>query len=247
MKKAESILIDTHTHSSGVSLCGRVTCEEIIDQKIALGYDGTILTNHCQPHYYEPTQENHAAYIEKLLADFNRAVPYAKERNFRWLLGIEVTLLQPHYADWQLFGVTEEFLRSTPCLHALSQRELFALCEKWGVLLVQAHPWRGNLSYCADQIPGEKGFLHGVELNCSDGDFKNKEKVLATAREYGVFVTCGTDYHGAERTFVGGMYVPNTVQTSVDFAAYLRETDETVIAYGEERLKIPNFSKKSKR
>ena len=202
------------------------------------------MTNHCQPHYYAPTVENHAAYIEKAIAEYRRALPYAKERGFVWMLGIEVTILEPFYSDWQLYGVTEEFLKATPCLHALSQRELFSICEEWGVMLVQAHPWRGNLSYCDDQHPGEKGFLRGVELNCSGGDLPNKEKVLATAKEYGVFVTCGTDYHGPEQRFVGGMFVPDEVHTSVDFATYLKETTETVIAYNGEILKIPNFSKK---
>jgi hypothetical protein len=237
-------LIDTHTHTKGVSLCAEVTCEELIDQKMAMGYDGCILTNHCQPHYYAPTAENHAAYIENAIAEYKRALPYAKERGFIWMLGIEVTILDPFYADWQLYGVTEEFLRNTPCLHALSQRELFAVCEKWGVMLVQAHPWRDNLSYCDDQHPGEKGFLHGVEINCTWGDRQHKDKVLATAEEYGVVVTCGTDYHSPHQDFVGGMYLPNWVRTSVDFASYLRETEETVLKYGDEVLKIPNFSKK---
>lgn len=240
-------LIDTHTHSRGVSWCSHATCEEIIDRKIELGYRGAILTNHCQPHYYEATKAAHAAYIEKAIAEYRSAADYAKARDFTWMLGIEVTILDPFYSDWLLFGVTEEFLRDSPCLHALSQRELFAYCEKRNVMLVQAHPWRGNLSYCDDQHPGEKAFMRGVELNCSDGDLANKEKVLATAEEYGVLVTCGTDYHGAERTFVGGMYVPENMQTSVEFADYLRKTTETYIAYNGETLIIPNFSKKNKK
>lgn len=240
-------LIDTHTHSRGVSLCARATCKEIIDRKIELGYQGAILTNHCQSHYYPQTAEAHAVYIEKTIAEYRGAAEYAKARGFTWMLGIEVTVVDPFYSDWLLFGVTEEFLRNSPCLYALSQRELFAYCEKWDVVLVQAHPWRGNLSYCEDQHPGEREFMRGVELNCSDGDLANKEKVLATAKAYGVLVTCGTDYHGPERTFVGGMYVPEKIQTSVEFAEYLRKASETYIAYNGEIMKIPNFSKKAKK
>ena len=46
------IKIDPHVHSKEVSMCSQVTVEEIIDAKIELGYEGAILTNHCQEWYY---------------------------------------------------------------------------------------------------------------------------------------------------------------------------------------------------
>ncbi len=38
-----------------------MTCEQIIDEKIRLGYDGAILTNHCQPWYYPAEELNCSA------------------------------------------------------------------------------------------------------------------------------------------------------------------------------------------
>ena len=37
--------IDMHVHSSGMSLCSRVSVEEIVDCKKRLGYDGAVLVN----------------------------------------------------------------------------------------------------------------------------------------------------------------------------------------------------------
>lgn len=216
------IKIDPHVHSKGISRCSHVTCEEIIDEKIKLGYDGAVLVNHCQEWYY-PAAE-HKNYIERVIEDFARGKAYADKKGFRFYLGLEVTLNLPHYADWLLYGVTEEFLRKTPCLYQLSQKELFALCEENGVLLMQAHPYR--------QSPCDPNYMHGVEINCSDGDLDKIPLVEDFAREHGVLLFCGTDYHFPERTYHGGIYIPERCQTAADIAEYFRKTWETHVFYG---------------
>ena len=216
------IKIDPHVHASPISRCSRLTCEEIIDSKIALGYDGAIVTNHCQAWYYP--EEEHAQFIESVIEDFRRGKAYADEKGFRFYLGLEVSLDLPHYADWLLYGVTETFLRKTPCLYKLSQEELFALCEENGVLLVQAHPYR--------QTPCNPNCMHGVEINCTDGDLDKIPLVEAFAKEHDLLVTCGTDYHFTERTYHGGIYVPASCQTSVDIVAHIRKTGKIRAFYG---------------
>ncbi len=215
------IKIDPHVHSKGVSGCSLVSCEEIIDEKIKLGYDGAILTNHCQRWYY-PTEE-HAAFMEKVIAEYRQGKAYADKKGFRFYLGIEVSVHQPHYSDWLLYGITEEFLRSSPCLYALTQKELFEYCEKWGVVMVQAHPFR--------QSPCDPKYMHGVEINCSDCDLDKVELVEEFAKENGLLVTCGTDYHFVERTFHGGIYVPETCETSVDVAKHIRATGQVRVFF----------------
>lgn len=213
--------IDPHVHSSGISLCSRVTVQEIIDEKKRRGYGGMVLTNHCQNHYYPP--EEHKVYIERVIKEFHRAKAYGDKQNFLVMLGLEVTILDPAYNDWLLYGVSEEFLRATPCLYQMSQRKLFELCEKWGCLLVQAHPFR-NTGW------GENAFMHGAEINCShDYDLVRANDVLALAKERGLLVTCGTDFHSLGNTYQGGMLVHADIKTSVDFASYLKTSKYTEI------------------
>ena len=204
--------IDPHVHSKGISRCSLLSCEEIIDEKMAHGYDGAILTNHCQAWYY--SEEEHAQFVENVLQEFARGKAYADNKNFRWYLGLEVSLADPHYADWLLYGVTEEFLRSTPCLYKLSQKELFELCEHWGVLLVQAHPYR--------QTPCDPKYMHGVEHNCSRTDVQHYEKVREFAEANRLLLTCGTDYHCLEHPHGCGIYVPETCHTAADIAMYVK-------------------------
>ncbi len=233
------IKIDPHVHSSGISRCSHVTCEQIIDEKIGLGYDGVVLTNHCQEWYYPPNE--HKNYIEQVMGDFMRGKAYADKKGFRFYLGLEVSLNEPHYADWLLYGVTESFLRKTPCLYTLSQQELFQLCEENGVLLVQAHPFR--------QSPCDPNFMHGVEINCSDGDLDKIPLVEEYAKEHGLLVTCGTDYHFPERTYHGGIYIPDTCQTAENIAEYIRKVGKIRAFYGgvEKTYESSRLSKNKKR
>ncbi len=212
--------IDPHVHSKGISLCSQVSCEALIDAKIEEGYDGVALTNHCQPWYYPPAE--HKNYIERVIEEFHRGKAYADERNFRFYLGLEVTLTQPGYADWLLYGVTEEFLRATPCLYSLTQKELFELCERAGVLLVQAHPFRSGCSL------GEPLYMRGVEINCTPGDIEKAEAVKEFAKAHKLLVSCGTDYHGVARVCRGGIAIPESCQTAVDVAEYMK-TNELLI------------------
>ncbi len=207
--------IDPHTHSKGISLCSEADVKGIIDMRESAGYDGIVLTNHCQPWYY-PAEE-HKNYIERAIEEYHRAKAYGESKNFRVYLGIEVTLLQPQYADWLLYGVTEEFLRNSPCLYQLSQKQLFEICEQAGILLVQAHPYRG------EQRPGDPNYMHGIEINCTAGDAEKAALVEAFAAENHLLVTCGTDFHGVERETIGGIFLPEACQTATDLAAYLKQ------------------------
>lgn len=228
-KIAGWLRIDPHVHSNGVSLCSRVTCEELIDAKIELGYDGVVLTNHCQQWYYQP--DEHKEWIRKFIAEYQRGRQYAKSRGFLFLLGIEVSISNPAYSDWLLYGVTEKFLKEAGCLYELDQRSLFSLCRAHGVVMVQAHPLRQRLL--------DTRYMHGIEINCTPGDLEKRETIERLAKEYGLMVTCGTDYHFFDRTYRGGILIPETVSDSEELAAYFRSTDKTRIFTGERLEEYP--------
>ncbi len=230
------IKIDPHVHSKGISGCSCVTCEEIVDEKMKLGYDGVVLTNHCQSWYYKI--EEHASFMEKIIAEFRRGKAYAEQKGFRFYLGIEVSLNEPHYADWLLYGVTEEFLRRSPCLYTLTQKQLFEYCKEWGVVMIQAHPYR--------QSPCDPKYMHGVEINCSNEDLDKVSLVEKFAEENDLLVLCGTDYHFVERTFRGGIYLPDTCQTAEDIAKWLREEGRVKVFLGEKETVYESSSLQGK-
>ena len=223
------IKIDPHTHSSGISMCSHAVVEKIVDNKIAQGYDGAVLTNHCQAWYYQPSE--HTAFMQRFINEFRHGEKYATEKGFRLLLGIEVSISDPFYSDWLLYGVTEAFLLHSPCFYQLNQKQLFELCQENGVTLIQAHPFRNPMRLA------DPKYMHGVEINCSTGDLIFKDAVLRVAREENLLVVCGTDYHG-KNPFIGGTYAPNDVRTGKDFGAYLATAKETRIFFGEEEFTV---------
>ena len=85
--------IDAHVHSKGISRCSHVSVEQLIDNKIKQGYDGMVLTNHCQAWYYPP--EENAAFIESFIAEFRAAKAYGDRLGFAVWLGIEATVNSP--------------------------------------------------------------------------------------------------------------------------------------------------------
>lgn len=213
--------IDTHVHSMGISKCSRVTYKEIIDRKIAGGYAGAVLTNHCQPWYYEP--ENYKQWIEEFIAEYEGAYEYARSKGFKLMLGIEVSVNDPKWADFLIFGVTKEFLRSSPDLCRISQRELFEYCEQNNALMVQAHPFRMR------HEPMDSSYMHGIEINTQPTDLHNRNLVVKQAKENGLFIIVGTDYHDNTADNRSGIIVPDNIETSVDLVNYLKKAEHTEV------------------
>ena len=234
---AEKLLkIDPHVHSSGISLCSRVDYKQIVDEMKKLGYDGVILTNHCQKWYYPP--EEHASFIEKVIAEYRAAEKYAQTQDFQVWLGIEVTLHEPHYADWLLYGVTEEFLRRSPCLYQLKQKELFDFCSEWGVLMVQAHPFREGHSPC------DPKYMHGVEINCNARDIDKVAMVEEFAAKHKLLITCGVDYHQTNQYYFGVMFVGEKCRSAVNFVHEIKSSGKTRVFLQKEEKEYPVFIKK---
>ena len=210
------MFIDPHVHSKEISRCSKLSVEEIVDNKKALGYDGAILTNHCQPWYYE--SKEHSEEIKKYIEVYEKGRLYGKEKGFNLMLGIEVTLTVPSYADWLLYGLTEDILLKSPCLYEFNQEQLYAFCKENGLVLVQAHPFREPIQ------PQNPKYMDGVEINCHPfhGDLPRKEKVVEFAKKNSLIITCGVDYHEAIMSVRAGMIVPDGIETARDFGQYLK-------------------------
>lgn len=225
--------IDVHIHSLGISKCSQVTFEQLIDRKIQGGYQGAMLTNHCQPWYYE--HENFSRWIEEFISEFNCAKNYADSKNFKLFLGIEVSVSQPIWADFLIFGVTENFLRSAPDLCRINQQELFEYCKKNNALMVQAHPFRLR------HEPMDPAFMHGVEINTQPTDIHNKNMVLKFANQNNLMVIVGTDTHTNSADNNSGLIVPDDIENSVELCNYLKGSDKI---HCQIRNEIFEFSKK---
>jgi hypothetical protein len=221
---------DPHVHTGGISTCCPELYPSVIDKKVAQGYQMAVLTNHSQSWYCSP--DKHKEFMERHLEEFTHASAYAKDKGLTLLLGLEVTVKNPSWTDWLLYGVTERFMLNAPCLYQLTQKELFEYCKINGVIMIQAHPFRYHPQNA------NPAYTHGIEINCSSGDLQYKDESLRMASECSLMVTCGTDFHGSN-PFHGGLYVPEWVKTGRDLGDYLSKTEKTSIFFGTEDIEIP--------
>ena len=223
-EKGVIMLIDPHVHSKAISFCSIASIEEIIDFKKSHGYAAAVSVNHCQPWYY--AESEHKENMQKHIDEYLRGKAYAEKNDFKLFLGIEVTVNKPFYADFLLYGVTEEFLLNSPCLYALTHSELYEYCHKNGVVVIQAHPFRAPI------VPASPSDVDGYEINCQKNDLLTKENVLDLSASTGKLVTAGTDYHGREQDkYLGGMIVPDDINSATDFANYLNSTFKTELYF----------------
>lgn len=211
------MLIDAHIHTSGISRCSRFKPLQIIAQCLADKTDGIVLTNHCDESYVKDV--GWTEWCKKYNDEFYIAKGAGEKYNIKVFFGIEVESIYKKKVHYVIYGMTPEQLLKAPELYLLSQKELYEYCEQNGFVLVQAHPYRND---CTPQDPA---YLHGVEVSCHPLYKTTMSKeVFAFAKENGLFVTCGTDFHGDTYKPRCGIYVPDSIHTEQEFKNYISGT-----------------------
>ena len=224
--------VDAHIHSKGISKCSGVEYRDVIDEKKKLGYNAIILTNHYQPWYFE--EHNRIQWIDEFLAEYKRAYNYGRSVGIKVFLGVEVTITDPHYSDFLIYGCTEDFFYLSSSLCAMSQKQLFEYCNAHNCIMVQAHPFRNGHS------PANPKYMHGVEMNFRPMDFEKRKLVEDYAKQHNLFITCGTDYHQTYQTEFGGMVLPDTISSSEEMVKHILKSGETTLFFFDETVTYRN-------
>ncbi|MBO7187641.1 MAG: hypothetical protein J6V68_04525 [Clostridia bacterium] len=213
------MLIDLHTHTSGISFCARKDFKGMIEDAKAVNLDGFVLTNHICDYYPKEHGLDYKGFCEKYYDEYLKAKEYGDKNDFKVFFGIEVTMGFHPEAHLLIYGADEKFLFNAPKLYSLSQKELFEIVDKNGYALVQGHPYRNNYH------PLDTNYLHGVEVNCHPKHNNMLSELFGIAKQSGVCLTCGGDYHADVPYRPScGVYLPDTVKTGKDIANFLRTT-----------------------
>lgn len=238
--------VEPHLHLSPVSVCAHIDAESALARLKECGFDAVVLTNHYSRAYIDVRGATEAQWREAYLESYHNLKRAAEGYGIEVFLGTEVTLqavyipfyrtrwseefLQENYADYLVYGITEEFLRETPFLCDLTLPELREICSAYGAVIIQAHPFRTEQGHSLKDFR----YFDGIEINGNEGfpSGPHEAEVLSIAREHGLIVTCGGDTHAASDAFKSATYVPEDVHDSVSFASYLK------------RVKIPPYSLK---
>lgn len=231
------MLIDLHCHTSGISHCCLLPAREICKIALNAGFDGICLTNHYCKQYV--VDDNFDEWIEKYIDEYELTKREGQKIGLKVFFGVEITAGFDERVHLLLYGVSPQFLREEKRLYDKSLKELHEIAKKYSLVLVQAHPFRNSAPLMNTE------YLDGVEINCHPmypDTFS--EKLEKIAKENGLVLTCGCDYHGDTKYRAkGGTYFPDDVKNEKTLADFLSRAKEIKLRIQE--INSPTFYEKN--
>ncbi len=213
------MLIDLHAHSSGISKCCKATARQALEEAKRIGLDGIVLTNHYQKNYIR--DDDVLDLVHRYMEEIRHTMKLGEEMGMKVFWGIEVTPLKGN-CHIAIYGVGEDFLEKYPELFVMTQEELWNAAKSDNGVVIHAHPFRHG------GTPLDPRWLDGVEINCHPKyETTAKEELCTFARQHGLIVTCGGDYHADTHRPVCGTYLPDSIADSRALGRYLAEAERT--------------------
>lgn len=221
------MLIDMHAHTKGISRCCRIDAPEMLQAAAAARLDGVVLTNHYQKSYVG--QGDPHEFAARYVDEYRHTAAIGTEMGLLVFWGIEVTMDRHDNAHVLVYGVGEDFVLHHPTLYDYTLPELYALVMAEGGVLVQAHPLRHNKNALLDTQ-----YLQGIEVSCHPlYEGTHLKQIVEIARQTGLILSCGGDYHADTRRPRCGMYLPDSIKTDADIASYLKTAREVRLLVDE--------------
>jgi len=223
------MVLETHLHSYFGSPCGKLDPLLITKLYKYKNYDGLIVTEHFSNYilndfYPAGTYEDK---LNNFLKSYNLFLSDAKQYNLKIFLGMEICISGAIYADYLIYGITEEFLFNNKNLSRLNQQELFELCNNNHLFMVQAHPFRKNITL------GNPLFMHGVEVfNGNKRHNSHNLKALNFAKKNKLKQFSGSDFHEQEDLATGGIIIPDEINTNSELVDYFFNNQPQLIKKG---------------
>ena len=216
------IKLETHCHSLGGSPCGDTPIDDILNFYNQAGYGGIVLTNHYDtymPDYYGVKGQGDKAVVDKFFSMYDEMKEKGEKLGLKIFFGIEVRI-SCTFTEYLLYGFNRQFLYDHPNLCALTQRELFELADKNGVLLIQSHPFRNGVQ------AGDPKYMHGAEsFNGHYHHGNHNDLAEAFCNEHNLIKMAGTDFHHPDQPITGGIMLPENIETNEQLAQYIRENN----------------------
>ena len=180
---------ELHCHSSEVSECARVDADTIIEKYVEGGYSTIVLCNHFNSGTKRYLKcDSWQEWIDKYVAGYEILKQKAQGK-LEILLGMEIRF-DCNVNDYLVYGITREFLEVNDQLFSMNPEGFSRLARENGLLFIQAHPFRSNMTIVPPHL------LDGVEVfNGHKGHDSRNEIAEAWADKYNLIKTSGTDFH----------------------------------------------------
>ena len=222
MKKFEM-----HVHTKECDKVAKFKGAEIVNLYKDAGYDGIVITDHYFSMFFDWFKDelcgsNHKKIIERFLKGYYSAKEAGERKGITVLCGAEVRF-DNTINDYLIYGLEENDFYELPLLNKLKDvQELVDVLPDYA-LVVQAHPFRNNMTVC-DPTP-----IFGIEAyNGGNDEFRNKlAKIYAL--HYKKSLVSGSDFHDINRLAKGGIATENKICTSKDLIKVLQSGNYSLI------------------
>lgn len=208
-------LTEMHFHTAESSCCGEAEAKESVPLYHSYGYKTIIVTDHMANWYVENRTP------DDFLLGYRSVKKEAEKYGINVILGMELNLVsKPN--DYLLYGMTEELVYKYPNLPALTEDEMKKFADDNGLLVVQAHPYRGAC------VPADPKNIDGFEVYNGNTDWYSPDQQVKAnefADKYDLIKTAGTDFHREGHTPGTGLIFPVEIKDSVTLIEYLKKGD----------------------
>ena len=205
-----------HAHSSGISRCCRIPAEQVVEEALKVGLDGIVLTNHYVDYYAKDGDYDDLA--KRYVQEYYYAKKCGEKIGCKVFFGIEVTMELPGNPHILIYGVPTTFLLKHPKIFSYSIEKLYNEVMACHGFVVQAHPFRGNENKLLNT-----DFLDGVEVNCHPlYEATHLKRLTDIAKENGLVLTCGGDFHADTHRPKCGVYFPDDIKNEVELVMHLK-------------------------
>ena len=223
---------EMHIHTCPCS-GGGSDIREHIDDLIAKGYSGMVVTNH----FYAgdnridrklPWED----FVDAYRQDYIYGLEYAKERDFDLLFGLEENVGGGR--EILLYGITPELIASHPELKRAPAEQYAEVVHSAGGLVYQAHPYRAR-EYISKPYPLEcLELLDGIEVYNAGNEPEWNESARVLADEKGIACVAGSDGHSVASAGRAGIAASERIRTNDDLVRILKNREYEIFINGAE-------------
>lgn len=210
-------LFETHFHTAETSVCGSVPAVEGVRAYKEQGYDGIVVTDHYWYGFFDGISGDWNQKAEAWLSGYHTAKAEGERVGVTVLLGMEWRCRESS-EDYLVYGFSEQDIFDLPELPELSPAAFCALAHSRGWMVFQAHPFRPHLKRL------DSALLDGIEVYNGNPRHQSRNEIAeAFARQNGLLMLSGSDFHEWEDLARGGVFLDEDVKTMADFTAALRK------------------------
>jgi len=223
--------VELHNHTTPVSGCSRYPAREMVRKYKELGYSAFALTNHFQVSMLKRSEADAVSFF---MHDFYEARDEGEKLGVKVCLGVEI-----HFADrpndYLVYGIDESDIHTIYKYVGRSIKDYYTDCKNDRNIIIQAHPFRKNLTYTPE-------FVDGVEAyNLHPGHNSAIALAVRAACESKKLHISGSDLHHPGKEGLTAMLTKEIPQDSFDLARIIKSGDY-VLSINDDIVLQPSYN-----